>query len=86
MYGLAYFIVHDVIIHQRIKLFTRTDNIYVRGIRWAHKMHHKHLEKEDGESFGMLMVAKKYRNKVKADKKRALENKMKATSVLAANN
>ncbi|MEP7250767.1 MAG: beta-carotene hydroxylase [Ginsengibacter sp.] len=86
MYGLAYFIVHDVIIHQRIKFFTRTDNIYVRGIRWAHKMHHKHLEKEDGESFGMLLVARKYREKVKADKKRAKENKIKAASILASNN
>ena len=86
MYGLAYFIVHDVIIHQRIKLFTRTDNIYVRGIRWAHKMHHKHLDKEDGESFGMLLIARKYRDKVKADKKRAKENKIKAASILASNN
>ncbi|MEO6220231.1 MAG: beta-carotene hydroxylase [Ginsengibacter sp.] len=86
MYGMAYFVVHDVIIHQRLKLFTRTDNIYVRSIRWAHKMHHKHLEKEDGESFGMLLVAKKYWEKVKADKKRALENKVKATSILASNN
>ncbi|MEP6582788.1 MAG: sterol desaturase family protein [Ginsengibacter sp.] len=86
MYGLAYFIVHDVIIHQRIKLFTRTDNTYVRSIRWAHKMHHKHLEKEDGESFGMLLVAKKYWDKVKADKKRATENKIKAASVLASHN
>ncbi len=75
MYGFAYFLVHDVIIHQRIKLFTRSDNIYVRGIRWAHKMHHKHLEKQDGESFGMLLVAKKYREKVKADKKRIADNK-----------
>jgi beta-carotene 3-hydroxylase len=24
-------------------------------------MHHKHLNKEDGESFGMLWVARKYR-------------------------
>lgn len=75
MYGFAYFIVHDVIIHQRIKLFTRSDNLYVRGIRWAHKMHHKHLEKQDGESFGMLLAAKKYREKVKADKKRIADNK-----------
>ena len=70
MYGFAYFLVHDVIIHQRLKLFTRSDNIYVRAIRWAHKMHHKHLDKHEGESFGMLMVAKKYRDKVKADRKR----------------
>lgn len=74
MYGFAYFLVHDVIIHQRIKLFTRSNNIYVRSIRWAHKMHHKHLEKYDGESFGMLMVAKKYRDKIKTDNKKAGNN------------
>lgn len=70
LYGLAYFIVHEVIIHQRIKWFTRSNNTYIRSIRWAHKMHHKHLYKEDGESFGMLLVAKKYWQKVRADNKR----------------
>lgn len=69
MYGLAYFIVHEVIIHQRIKWFTRSNNIYIRAIRWAHKMHHKHLDKYDGESFGMLLVAKKYWDKVRGDNK-----------------
>jgi beta-carotene 3-hydroxylase len=67
MYGLGYFIVHEVIIHQRFKWFTRSNNSYVRTIRWAHKMHHKHLGKEDGESFGMLFVAKKYWDKVRRD-------------------
>lgn len=70
MYGLAYFIVHEVIIHQRIKWFTRSNNIYVRAIRWAHKMHHKHLDKYEGESFGMLVVAKKYWDKVRGDDRR----------------
>jgi beta-carotene 3-hydroxylase len=70
MYGAAYFLVHEVIIHQRFKWFTKSNNTYIRAIRWAHKMHHKHLNKEDGESFGMLVVAKKYWDKVKADKKR----------------
>ncbi|MEO5945108.1 MAG: beta-carotene hydroxylase [Ferruginibacter sp.] len=70
LYGLAYFVVHEVIIHQRFKWFTRSNNVYIRTIRWAHKMHHKHLNKEEGESFGMLYVAKKYWEKVKADKKR----------------
>src|SRR5450755_2607227 len=78
MYGFAYFLVHDVIIHQRIKLFTRSNNVYVRSIRWAHKMHHKHLEKYEGESFGMLMVAKKYRHKIKTDNKRGVKNKITA--------
>ena len=67
MYGAAYFIVHEVIIHQRFKWFTRSNNRYVKVIRWAHKMHHKHLNKEYGESFGMLWVAKKYWHKVKRD-------------------
>lgn len=60
LYGLAYFIVHEVIIHQRFKWFTRSKNTYIRSIRWAHKMHHKHQEKQEGESFGMLFVSKKY--------------------------
>lgn len=68
-YGAAYFLVHDVIIHQRIKWFSRSGGTYIKTVRWAHKMHHKHLEKEDGESFGMLYVAKKYWDKVKRDRK-----------------
>ena len=68
-YGIAYFLVHDVIIHQRFKWFTRSNNTYVRAIRWAHKMHHKHLDRHDGESFGMLWVAKKYWEKIRRDKK-----------------
>lgn len=66
-YGFAYFLVHEVIIHQRFKWFTRSNNRYIKAIRWAHKMHHKHLDKEDGESFGMLWVAKKYWDKVRRD-------------------
>ena len=57
LYGFAYFVVHEVIIHQRFKFFTRSNNTYIRTIRWAHKMHHKHLDKQEGESFGMLLVA-----------------------------
>lgn len=70
MYGLAYFLVHEIIIHQRFRMFTRSNNTYIRAIRWAHKMHHKHLDKEHGESFGMLLVAKKYWDKVREDNMR----------------
>src|SRR5512132_2024084 len=59
-YGFAYFLVHDVIIHQRFKWFNRSNNSYVRAISWAHKMHNKQLDRHDGESFGMLLVHKKY--------------------------
>ena len=59
-YGIAYFTVHDIFIHQRFKLFRNANNWYAKGVRRAHKMHHKHLGKEDGECFGMLVVPFKY--------------------------
>ncbi|MGH1386648.1 sterol desaturase family protein [Kordia sp.] len=59
-YGLAYFIVHDIFIHQRFKLLRKADNWYAKGVRRAHKIHHKHLGKGDGECFGMLWVPRKY--------------------------
>jgi len=60
VYGIAYFLVHEIIIHQRIKWFRNLDSKYIKAVRRAHKMHHKHLGKEDGESFGFLIVNKKY--------------------------
>ena len=62
-YGIAYFLVHDVLIHQRFKWFKHTNNRYLKGLRKAHKIHHKHLGKEEGECFGMLLVPFKYFNK-----------------------
>ncbi len=59
-YGIAYFTVHDIFIHQRFKMFRNANNWYARGVRRAHKIHHKHLGKEDGECFGMLIVPRKY--------------------------
>ena len=34
--------------------------ITIKGIRRAHKIHHKNIHKEEGECFGMLWVPKKY--------------------------
>jgi beta-carotene 3-hydroxylase len=59
-YGLAYLLVHDIFIHQRLKIFRSTHNFYLLALRRAHKMHHKHLGKEEGECFGMLWVPFKY--------------------------
>lgn len=60
LYGACYFLVHDVFIHQRLPWLKRTDNVYLRAIRKAHKVHHKHLGKEKGECFGMLLVPMEY--------------------------
>ncbi|MEG3657379.1 sterol desaturase family protein [Arenibacter palladensis] len=59
-YGIAYFLVHDVLIHQRFKWFKNIKNRYLLALRKAHKIHHKNMGKEDGECFGMLLVPKKY--------------------------
>jgi beta-carotene 3-hydroxylase len=59
-YGLAYFMVHDIFIHQRFKIWRNVNTRYARGVRRAHKIHHKHLGKTKGECFGMLWVPLKY--------------------------
>jgi len=60
LYGAAYFFIHDIFIHQRIKFLQKTDSVYFRAIRKAHKVHHKHLDKYEGECFGMLLPPLKY--------------------------
>ena len=65
LYGMAYFIIHDVLIHRRFNWFKNTNNNYLKALRKAHKVHHKHLGKEEGECFGMLFVPLKYFREVK---------------------
>ena len=65
LYGLAYAIVHEVFIHQRLPFLRKSNSIYWEAVRLAHKMHHSHLGKEEGENFGMLLVHPKYINIVR---------------------
>lgn len=60
IYGAAYFFIHDLFIHQRMKVLRKANSTYFRAIRKAHKVHHKHLGKEEGECFGMLWAPGKY--------------------------
>lgn len=60
LYGFAYFTVHDVFIHQRFKFFRNTNSKYLKGVRKAHKIHHKNTEKNNCENFGMLFFPLKY--------------------------
>ena len=66
LYGFAYFIIHEIFIHQRIKLFKRTTLTYFKAIRKAHKVHHKSQVKENGKCFGMLIVPLKFWKEAKA--------------------
>jgi beta-carotene 3-hydroxylase len=60
VYGAAYFFVHELFIHQRVKVLSKTQNPYLLAIRRAHKTHHKSLVKEGGECFGMLFVPMRF--------------------------
>lgn len=60
LYGLTYFLIHDVYIHQRFRWFKQLDGWYSRGILRAHGAHHAKVGKEEGESFGLLVVDPKY--------------------------
>ena len=65
LYGLTYFLIHDVYIHQRFKWFRQLDNPYSRAILRAHGAHHAKTSKEDCESFGLLVVDPKFYGKRK---------------------
>ena len=69
IYGIIYFLIHDVYIHQRFKWFRQLDNKYSRAILRAHGAHHAKHTKEKCESFGLLVVEKKFFQKRKFWKK-----------------
>lgn len=56
LYGVAYFLVHEVFIHRRFRFMPRDTHPYLVALRRAHAMHHKNLEKDGGQCFGMLLV------------------------------
>lgn len=60
LYGLCYFLIHDLYIHQRFSRLKSIDIPYLSAIRIAHSAHHRHLGKDHGECFGLLIVPRKY--------------------------
>ena len=63
LYGFTYFILHDLFIHRRIKLFKKSRSPFLSALAEAHRDHHKSREKEPGTSFGLLLVNRKYLQK-----------------------
>lgn len=57
MYGLAYFLFHDVLVHQRVPILNRLRNRYLRATLAAHYDHHKpHAH----YNYGFLVAPWKY--------------------------
>lgn len=60
LYGVAYFVFHDLIVHRRIKFKYKAKSKYMKRIMNAHYVHHKIHTKEGAEAFGFLFAPKKY--------------------------
>jgi len=60
LYGVFYFIFHDIIVHRRIKIKFVAKHPYLKRIMKAHYIHHKVHEREGAEAFGFLYAPKKY--------------------------
>ena len=57
LYGFAYFMFHDVYVHQRVKILSRISNRYLRATVKAHKEHHNpHAH----YNYGFLVAPIKY--------------------------
>jgi len=56
IYGLAYFFVHEILIHNRFKWGVISDNRYFRALRRAHKVHHGYTNKKPGDNFGFVFL------------------------------
>ncbi|GAB3798398.1 sterol desaturase family protein [Spirosoma humi] len=68
LYGLFYFIFHDIIVHRRVKVKLDTSGRYMQRIMRAHYIHHKVHTREGAEAFGFLYAPKKYDRPVKTVK------------------
>lgn len=61
LYGAAYFMFHDVYVHQRIPVFKNFSNRYLRATVKAHKEHHNpHAQ----YNYGFLIAPIKYYKEV----------------------
>ena len=60
LYGISYFVFHDLIVHRRIKFKYTAKSEYMKRIMNAHYVHHKVHTKEGAEAFGFLFAPKKY--------------------------
>jgi beta-carotene 3-hydroxylase len=63
LYGVCYFMVHDIVIHRRISnnFVKKIKNPYLKRLIRAHAIHHKHIGKEHSKAFGFLYASNKYR-------------------------
>ena len=57
LYGVAYFLFHDVYVHQRVRLFKNLSNSYLRATQKAHEEHHT---PHTHSNYGFLLAPIRY--------------------------
>ncbi len=60
LYGLGYFLVHDVFFHQRIRMSYRPRSRYLQRVLNAHAIHHQKSTAHSGVNFGFLYASSKH--------------------------
>ena len=60
IYGLGYFLVHDIFFHRRIKIRYHPKSPYIQRVLNAHAVHHQKSTAHTGLCFGFLYAHKKY--------------------------
>jgi beta-carotene 3-hydroxylase len=62
LYGTIYFVIHDIVIHQRLKIpfLTNTKNKYIRSIVRAHLAHHRGKNIKDFDNYGLLIFQRRF--------------------------
>ncbi|NGP88390.1 sterol desaturase family protein [Fodinibius halophilus] len=54
VYGMLYFIIHDLFAHKRFMPF-KSDSKIMRLIRYAHQRHHQSIDKDGEEPYGLFL-------------------------------
>jgi beta-carotene 3-hydroxylase len=65
LYGLTYFIIHDLWIHQRIKGIRQIKFTYLEAVKEAHQAHHQPHHRQQDQCFGLLIFPWHYYHQVK---------------------
>ena len=63
MYGLTYFIIHDIIIHERLNitfLMKLKQNKFIDAVTRAHLAHHRGKNIRDFNNYGLLLFQNRY--------------------------
>jgi len=59
LYGVGYFLVHDIFFHRRIRIGYRPKGGYMKRVLRAHGIHHQISTARTGVNFGFLYASRK---------------------------